>query len=297
MANDKKRLAVNIPGSFFVDSTCINCSSCWLLDPKHFTSNGEHSYVQRQPETKGEIQKALLALEDCPVGAIGAPKKLALTKKQEFPILVANHSSGNVYYCGWSSKKSFGASCWLIIKPGVNVLIDSPRWNFKLARRIKKMGGVKKMVLTHKDDVADHSHWAKEFNCERIINKKDGASAAEAERKIEKEQLVSIGNNLILISTPGHTPGSMIAVLGQSKQIVFSGDHLWWNREKELIIASKKYCWWNWSEQIKSMEKLIDLDVSWLLPGHGAAHHFEPGEWKHSLNKAINNAKKLINKL
>ncbi|HZC81910.1 MAG TPA: ferredoxin, partial [Nitrospiraceae bacterium] len=36
MADVAKRLPTNIDGSFFVDSTCINCDTCRQLAPKSF---------------------------------------------------------------------------------------------------------------------------------------------------------------------------------------------------------------------------------------------------------------------
>ena len=53
-----------------------------------------------------------------------------------FPILVAKHPAGEVYYCGWSSKHSFGASSWLIVEPEGNILIDYPRWSAPLSREL-----------------------------------------------------------------------------------------------------------------------------------------------------------------
>ena len=81
-----------------------------------------------------------------------------------FPLFITKHPAGEIHYCGWSSKLSFGASSWLICRPEGNVIIDSPRWSAPLAKQIKKMGGIKEIVLTHSDDIADHAHWAKAFN-------------------------------------------------------------------------------------------------------------------------------------
>ncbi|HYM37872.1 MAG TPA: ferredoxin, partial [Nitrospiraceae bacterium] len=36
MANVEKRLSTNVAGSFYVDSTCINCDTCRQLAPKSF---------------------------------------------------------------------------------------------------------------------------------------------------------------------------------------------------------------------------------------------------------------------
>ena len=288
MARIQNRLRNNSPGPFFVDSSCIDCGSCWQIDPKHLAHKEKTSYVHTQPQGQQEIQQAFLALLDCPVSAIGAPKTILPREFSDvFPILVTNHSAGEVYYCGWSSKHSFGASSWLILQSEGNVLIDSPRWSLPLAKKIQEMGGIKQMILTHRDDVADHIHWTKAFNCERFIHEGDADAAPQAEKKVVGQNILTLGKNIQLIPTPGHTQGSMVVVLGHQKQILFSGDHLWWNPKKEVIVASKKYCWWDWREQVKSIERLLNLDILWLLPAHGYAHQFESGDWRESITKTL----------
>ena len=37
MANPKKRVPENVPGDFFVDSTCIDCDACRQIAIRHFT--------------------------------------------------------------------------------------------------------------------------------------------------------------------------------------------------------------------------------------------------------------------
>ena len=39
---------------------------------------------------------------------------------------------------------------------GGNVMIDTPRFNERLAQAIEREGRLKYIILTHKDDVADH---------------------------------------------------------------------------------------------------------------------------------------------
>ena len=109
MARIKDRSIDNAPGPFFVDSTCINCGSCWYIDPEHFAQNGSHSSVCKQPKGKEEIDKALLAMIDCPVAAIGAPKQITQGLCSDlFPVLITKHLEGEIYYCGWSSKWNLG---------------------------------------------------------------------------------------------------------------------------------------------------------------------------------------------
>lgn len=286
MARPSRRLAANAPGPFYVDGSCIDCGTCWQWDPDHFAPAGDHAHVQCQPEGPAETARALLALQACPVAAIGAPRELVRTTPPDgFPALLTRHAAGDVYFCGWASRRSFGASSYLIVRPRGNVLIDSPRFNAPLARRIAALGGLASIVLSHRDDVADHDQWAQRFGCPRWIHAADSDAAPTAERRLEGEDPVALDADLTLIPTPGHTAGSLVALLGG--QILFSGDHLWWNPQAQAVVASQRYCWWNWPRQIESVAKLRDLDVRWLLPGHGGRHAFAPGEWAEQIDRTL----------
>lgn len=140
MAREQQRLAANVAGPFYVDRSCIDCGTCWQFDPAHFAPTGDSSHVHRQPQGDAETRQALLALQACPVAAIGTSRELlAHTPADGFPALVDSRPEGDVYYCGWASRKSFGASSWLIVRRRAdgsadNVLIDSPRWRGRSRR-------------------------------------------------------------------------------------------------------------------------------------------------------------------
>jgi glyoxylase-like metal-dependent hydrolase (beta-lactamase superfamily II)/ferredoxin len=293
MADRPQRLAANRPGPFFVDSRCIDCGTCWQFDPLHFAPAGGTACVQRQPVGDAETRQALLALQACPVAAIntGAEQRRAMPV-DGFPTLVTRHAAGDVYDCGWTSRRSFGASSWLVVRPGGNVLVDSPRWSAPLARRIQTLGGISAIVLTHRDDVADHAHWARAFRAPRWIHAADADAAPEAEHHLQGLEALVLDAELQLIPTPGHTAGSMVALLGQQQSVLFSGDHLWWNPQQQVVVASPRYCWWNWDAQLRSVERLLDLDVAWLLPGHGHRHAFAPGEWRTALEQTLDWARR-----
>lgn len=42
-----------------------------------------------------------------------------------------------VFYCGYNSEKSYGGSAWLVVRKEGNVMIDSPRFDPKLVKRVK----------------------------------------------------------------------------------------------------------------------------------------------------------------
>ena len=44
------------------------------------------------------------------------------------------------------------------------------RYNPVLAKQLERLGGVRYMFLTHRDDVGDHERWAQHFGAQRILH-------------------------------------------------------------------------------------------------------------------------------
>ncbi|HEV2914893.1 MAG TPA: MBL fold metallo-hydrolase [Pyrinomonadaceae bacterium] len=285
MANYAERLPENVPGDFFVDATCIDCDACRQIAPATFRDHGDRSSVYRQPETEDETRLALMSLVACPTASIGATRKHDMhIGIDAFPSLVAE----NVYFCGYTSEASFGAWSYLIVRPaaeGGNILVDSPRFAGPLVKRISAMGGVRTMFLTHRDDIADHASFAKKFGCLRVMHAADGAARYQIERAVEGEAAVRLGDDLIAIPVPGHTRGHM--VLLYRNKFLFTGDHLAWSPERETLTAFRSVAWYSWTEQTRSMEKLLDYDFEWVLPGHGRIHHASAAEMRSHLRRCI----------
>src|SRR5829696_9323030 len=104
----------------------------------------------------------------------------------------------NVYFCGFTSESSFGAWSYLIVRPaseGGNILIDSPRFASQLVKRIEAMGGVGRMLLTHKDDVADHELFHQRFDCDRLMHADDGAARTGVEQVIRGTEPVQLDDD------------------------------------------------------------------------------------------------------
>jgi glyoxylase-like metal-dependent hydrolase (beta-lactamase superfamily II) len=207
-----------------------------------------------------------MALVACPTSSIGTEHKADVREaSRAFP----EHVTGNVYYCGYASESSFGASSWLIVRPEGNVLVDSPRAARPLLDKIEAMGGVRTMFLTHRDDVADHALFARRFACERILHADDvSARTREVEHKLESRDPVPLGPGLTAIPVPGHTRGS--TALLYEGEVLFTGDHLWGAEGEHRLEASRSVCWYSWEEQTRSMARLLEFDFRWILPGHGA---------------------------
>jgi glyoxylase-like metal-dependent hydrolase (beta-lactamase superfamily II) len=190
-----------------------------------------------------------------------------------------------VYFCGFASESSFGASSYLIVRQGGNVLVDSPRFVRPLADRIYQMGGIRYIFLTHRDDVADHRQWADEFGAEHLMHKDDaGRLRSAVEHLIEGPDAVAFQPDLLVIPTPGHTRGHMVLL---HQQFLFTGDHLWWSDNFHSLHASRGVCWYSWEEQTKSMQKLLDYRFEWVLPGHGRRAHADAEQMQMYLRECL----------
>ena len=73
MADPNDRVAENIPGTFYVDSQCIDCDVCRDTAPENFTraDRSGYSFVYKQPSSREESESCEEALAACPVEAIG----------------------------------------------------------------------------------------------------------------------------------------------------------------------------------------------------------------------------------
>ncbi len=285
MANLQQRLPENVPGDFFVDSTCIDCDTCSQLAPNIFRDHGDQCSVYRQPETTEETKLALMSLVACPTGSIGATQKHdAHLGIDAFPMSLAE----NVYFCGFTSESSFGGWSYLVTRPardGGNFLVDSPRFATQLVKRIGPMGGLKRMLLTHKDDVADHELFREKFGCERTMHSADGARRLGVEEVLEGEEAIQVDADLLAIPTPGHTRGHVVFLY--RNKFLFTGDHLAWSPARQTLTAFRSVAWYSWPEQIRSMEKLLVYDFEWVLPGHGNLNHAAAPLMREHLTRCI----------
>jgi glyoxylase-like metal-dependent hydrolase (beta-lactamase superfamily II)/ferredoxin len=286
MASLARRYADNAPGDFYVDSTCIDCDACRRIAPSVFAEASDHSFVREQPATPSNERRALMALVACPTGSIGtASRRDVRPGLDAFPEPLDD--ADGVSFCGFTSPNSFGAWSWFVERSGGNVLVDSPKALPRLLDALSHRGGVATMFLTHKDDVADHAAFRKRFGCERVLHEADRtASTREIERPLSGREPVVLAPDLLAIPTPGHTRGH--SVLLYREKFLFTGDHLAWSRRRNALVAFRDACWYSWTEQIRSMESLLDIPFEWVLPGHGGTRHFDsPAEARRALAACV----------
>ncbi|HVS29889.1 MAG TPA: MBL fold metallo-hydrolase [Thermoanaerobaculia bacterium] len=283
MAQPALRLPENAPGDFYVDSTCIDCDACRVIAPATFREAGGQSAVYRQPVTADERLAAEKALISCPTASIGTASRHDMRGAMAaLPELIEE----DVFRCGYTAESSFGAISYLIRRPEGNILVDSPRFAGPLVKNIAALGGVRQMLLTHQDDVADHRKFRERFGCERVLHRDDVRSGTVAvETQPGGLEPVSAGPDTLMIPTPGHTRGH--AVFLYRSRFLFTGDHLAWSPSRGHLYAFRDACWYSWTDQIRSMERLLDHPFEWVLPGHGRPVRLAPGTSRTELEKCV----------
>lgn len=290
MADPNKLVSECVPGDFFVDQTCINCDTCRQLAPSVFADQGNYSYVKKQPISTVEIEQANQALLCCPTASIGSLHEKTITQYiDNFPLKLVD----NIFYCGFNSRKSYGANSYFIEHADGNWLIDSPRYTKHLQNKFEQLGGIKYIFLTHRDDVADSEQYAHYFGATRIIHKDDLSAAPNAELIIEGQNEYtdkeSFSSDFKIIPVAGHTQGHMVLLF--KDRFLFTGDHLAYDPESDKLIAFEDACWYSWNEQRKSMKKLLSYSFDWIFTGHGSRVNIEKESMKQKLSELIQQMK------
>lgn len=270
MARLDQRHAGNAPGTWFVDTRCIDCGTCRELRPDLFADLGDQSVVAVQPADADTERGAWLAAEACPTQSIG---RWPRTERPVglYPLAV----DGPVLDLGHTSEHSFGATSYLVLRPEGNLLVDSPRLTRRLTGPVDELGGVAHVLLTHRDDVADAEGWAARYGARVWIHEADRRAAPFATDVLVGEQPATVAPGVVAVPVPGHTRGSVAFAVDGTW--LFTGDSLAWSHDRQDLIAFRDACWFSWPEQARSLERLAATTrFTWVLPGHGARVALDP---------------------
>ena len=193
-----------------------------------------------------------------------------------------------------------GVNAGIIQTPESIIFIDSGMsahsgkylWDFAKER----MNGTEDLylILTHKDTdhcfgmneikkhgatVIAHEHTAEILHSERDLSKNAIAKRARKqyhpedvlgnvvlsrpEQTIIRDTTINLGEEIQLLSIPGHTPGD-IAVYHPRSKVLFAGDAILEGMDPYIRPDSISIKTW-----IRNLERLRELDIEWILPGHG----------------------------
>ncbi|MHA2352157.1 MAG: MBL fold metallo-hydrolase [Candidatus Thorarchaeota archaeon] len=180
----------------------------------------------------------------------------------------------------------------IFIDSGMSAFSGAYLWN--LAKERMKGDEDLYLILTHKDTdhcfgmneirkhgatVIAHEHTAEIIHAERDLSKNPIAERvrkkyhpedvlgevilSRPEQTITRDTTLDLGDEIQLLSIPGHTPGD-IAVYHPRSKVLFAGDAVLEGMDPYVRPDSINLKTW-----IRNLERLKELDIEWILPGHG----------------------------
>ena len=268
------------PGDWYIDTACINCAASRHVAPGLIVERGDKSVFARQPANKEEQMMAWRARLVCPTASVRTQ-----AKRQRPEGIFPQELAPGVYRCGFNSKDSYGAHSYFVARAEGNLLVDSPRYALELRKFLEGAGGIKDILLSHRDDVADADKYAEAFGARVWIHHDDARAAPYAKNRIEGMNEIKIRDALLAIPVPGHTKGSVAYLLEDT--YLFTGDSLAWNEERSQLVAFRDACWYSWRALTDSLSRLEAYHFEWVLPGHGSSAHLPAQDMSRELHALV----------
>ena len=257
----------NVDGPWFVDTRCIRCDAArhWAPGLIEMDDTGL-SLVARQPEGPEETAALWRAAAACPTQSIGSTEE----RRPPSPAFPYELTPG-VYALGHNARESFGAHSYLVPRPGGNLMTDSPKFTRSLAERIDDLGGVRHVLLSHRDDVADADRWADRYGADVWIHTADADAAPYATVVFSGDEPAEIAPGAVAVPVPGHTEGGL--AFHVDEKWLLTGDTLHWNHRRRELDVFAQHMFHSWEALADSIDRLSTLRVQWVFPGHGNWHN------------------------
>lgn len=264
MSGSKDRHPANAPGDWYIDRRCIDCGASQTVAPGLIVERDGQSVFARQPAGAEEETAAWRAVLVCPTASVRTESGRKMPEG-----LYPHELAPGVFRCGYNARDSYGAHSYFVKRAEGNFLVDSPRFVDRLAVWFREAGGLRDILLTHRDDVADADRYADIFGARVWIHEADRGAAPFATEILRGREATRIRPGLTAVPVPGHTRGSVVFLLEEC--YLYTGDSLAWDPERNDLEAFRDACWYSWEEQARSLERLADHSFEWILAGHGGS--------------------------
>jgi glyoxylase-like metal-dependent hydrolase (beta-lactamase superfamily II)/ferredoxin len=266
-----------VDGDWFADTRCIDCDVARHYAPDLIGADDRGlSVFLRQPVTEDDERAVWRAALACPTQSIGT-----ISHRRPPEGVFPWELTDGVYLCGYNSEHSFGAHSYLVVRSEGNLLVDSPRFTRRLQEPIDALGGIDHVLLTHRDDVVDADRWADRYGARVWIHELERAAAPYATDLVGGTDAVDIRPGLRVVPVPGHTRGSVVFHL--EDRHLFTGDTLHWDHRSERLDVFPFQTWYSWEALTASIRVIADLEVEWVLPGHGKWHGMDVADYRRQM--------------
>lgn len=106
--------------------------------------------------------------------------------------------------------------------------------------KIHKSGGISYIFISHRDDIGNVCKYSKKFKAKIIVHQSESKYVADCKVDIPFKKDKAITNDIEVVHTPGHTPGSS-CLFFKSYGYLFTGDQICVNKKGEPFIYLEKH--------------------------------------------------------
>jgi glyoxylase-like metal-dependent hydrolase (beta-lactamase superfamily II) len=150
------------------------------------------------------------------------------------------------------NRDTLGGTAYLVVEPTGNILIDSPAWHGVNQEFLTALGGVKFLVISHRNGIGQGVKIANTLGCEVIIQEQEAYLLPELQVLTFQDEY-NISDRTHIIWTPGHSPGSSCIYHSNSDGVLFSGRHLLPDRFAAPVpLRTPKT--FHWPRQLRSVD-------------------------------------------
>ncbi len=167
------------------------------------------------------------------------------------------------------NRDTLGGTAYFIVNKAGNILVDAPAWHSVNYDFMASQGGVKWLVVTHRGGLGQTATIAKHLDCAVIIQEQEAYLLPDTSATTYHQNL-ALTEDIQLIWTPGHSPGSACLYYGAHGGVLFTGRHLLPDQTMNPVPlkSSKTFHWPRQQRQVARLKEQFPIDqLHYILPG------------------------------
>jgi glyoxylase-like metal-dependent hydrolase (beta-lactamase superfamily II) len=167
------------------------------------------------------------------------------------------------------NRETLGGTSYFLKQSAGNILIDCPAWN-KENQTFLKTHGVRWLVITHRGGIGKRILALQaELQCQVVLQEQEAYLVPEIDAQTFQQEY-PLCEQIQVIWTPGHSPGSSCVYAAMFGGVLFTGRHLLPDRQGNPapLRTAKTF---HWPRQLRSVAALRDRftadTLSHICPG------------------------------
>ena len=176
------------------------------------------------------------------------------------------------------NRETLGGTAYFIVGKNANFLIDCPPWNEITQEFLQASGGVKSLLITHREAIGKAKEIQEFTQCEIVIQEQiayllPNLALTRFTQELAIREAIRQGGiapNLTMIWTPGHCPGSACVYYDNLGGVLFTGRHILPNQQGDPMPL-RVFKTFHWPRQLRSVEHLqkrfTSDTLTYLCPG------------------------------